>query len=422
MEHFTPAVTEVPQVLVSAKSVELVPVRETLLMESAALPVLVSVTVCAALVVPTSVVKVSGPVAESETTGAGAAVPVPVRVTDCGEPAALSASETDAVKVAADAGVKVIAIEHIAPAATDVPQVLVSAKSVELGPVMETLLMESAALPVLVSVTVCAALVEPTCAVKVSGPVAERETTGAGVTVPVPLRVTDCGEPAALSVRETDAAKVVAEAGVKVTDMAHLAPAARDLPHVFVCAKSLGLVPVMEMLPMESAALPVLVSVTACAALVAPTAAVNVSGPVVFSETTGSGVAVPVPFSVIDCGEAAASSVSESTAVKPATDAGVNVTEIAHLALTASDAPQVLVCAKSVGFVPAIFMLLMVSAALPVLVSVTVCAALVEPTAAVNVSGPVVLRETTGAGAAVTVAVTAADFTIEPDVPVIVME
>lgn len=37
----------------------------------------------------------------------GGGVPVPVRFAVCGEPAALSATERVAVKVAADAGVKV---------------------------------------------------------------------------------------------------------------------------------------------------------------------------------------------------------------------------------------------------------------------------------------------------------------------------
>ena len=61
----------------------------------------------------------------SEATGAGMAVPVPVRVTDCGEPVALSATEREAVKVVADAGVKVIEMEQVALAASELPQVLV---------------------------------------------------------------------------------------------------------------------------------------------------------------------------------------------------------------------------------------------------------------------------------------------------------
>jgi hypothetical protein len=62
------------------------------------------------------------------------------------------------------------------------------------------LVMLSAALPVLVSVTICAALVELTCwlaNVKLND---DRLTVGAGTVVPVPLSVIVCGLPVALSV------------------------------------------------------------------------------------------------------------------------------------------------------------------------------------------------------------------------------
>jgi hypothetical protein len=52
-------------------------------------------------------------------------VPVPVRETVCGEPVALSAMETLAVKPVAEVGVKVTEIMQLAPAASEVPQVLV---------------------------------------------------------------------------------------------------------------------------------------------------------------------------------------------------------------------------------------------------------------------------------------------------------
>jgi hypothetical protein len=63
---------------------------------------------------------------------------------------------------------------------------------------MDMLLIESAALPLFKSVATCATLVVPAFAVKISeGGVSE--TTGAGGTVPMPLRATVCGEPVALS-------------------------------------------------------------------------------------------------------------------------------------------------------------------------------------------------------------------------------
>lgn len=57
--------------------------------------------------------------------GGGGTVPVPVRLTLCGEPEALSATESVAVKLAAEAGVKVMEMEQVALAARVSPQVLV---------------------------------------------------------------------------------------------------------------------------------------------------------------------------------------------------------------------------------------------------------------------------------------------------------
>ena len=77
-----------------------------LLIVRAALPVFLSVAVCAALVVPEVALKLSeGGV--SKTAGVGVVVPLPVRLAVCGEPEALSVTESVAVKPAADAGVKV---------------------------------------------------------------------------------------------------------------------------------------------------------------------------------------------------------------------------------------------------------------------------------------------------------------------------
>jgi hypothetical protein len=238
----------------------LAPVIEIPEMVRAAVPVFLSVTVCAALVEPVLAEKVSE-VGEREAAGAAAVVPVPLSVTDCGEPVALSATESMAAKLVAEAGVKVIDMEQLALAASELPQVLVWAKSVGLVPAIEIPEMAKAAVPVFLSVTVCAVEVEPETAEKVSD-VGEREAAGADAVVPVPLRATVCGEPVALSATESVAAKLVAEAGVKVTDMEQLALAASELPQVLVWAKSVGLVPVIEIPEMARAALPVFLSVT----------------------------------------------------------------------------------------------------------------------------------------------------------------
>jgi hypothetical protein len=86
----------------------------------------------------------------------------------------------------------------------------------------------------------------------------ERLTTGL---TPVPERVTVCGLPEALSLRVRAAVKDAALAGVKVTLMLQLPPAATLPPQLLLCAKSLGLVPASARLLMLKAALPVLLKV-----------------------------------------------------------------------------------------------------------------------------------------------------------------
>jgi len=123
---------------------------------------------------------------------------------------------------------------------------------------------------VFINVVDCAALVVPATAEKVSV-AGESETPGAAGAVPVPLNATVCGEPVALSAIESVAAKLAANAGVKVTETVQLAAAASELPQVVVSAKSVGLAPVMVMPVIESAALPVFISVAVCAGAVVPT-------------------------------------------------------------------------------------------------------------------------------------------------------
>src|SRR2546427_3476062 len=91
-----------------------------------------------------------------------AASPVPVRLAACGLPLALSATLNVALLVPLAVGVKVTLIVHWAPAATEVPQLLVCPKSPLFVPLMAMLVMSSAAVPLLERVTVCAALVVST--------------------------------------------------------------------------------------------------------------------------------------------------------------------------------------------------------------------------------------------------------------------
>ena len=64
--------------------------------------------------------------------------------------------------------------------------------------------------------------------------VVDKLTAGAVPIVPVPLRLTECGLPVALSVIVTTPVRVPVVVGVKVTLMLQFAPAATVLPQVLV--------------------------------------------------------------------------------------------------------------------------------------------------------------------------------------------
>ena len=231
----------------------------------------------------------------------------------CGEPVALSTTEIAALRLPADPGVNVTVMVQLPPAASDVPQLLLWPKLLELVPVTEMLVMASAAVPGFDSVIGSAAAAVPTSVLGKASGFGLSTAWGVGTALPVPLSATVWGEPVALSATESVAENAVADAGVNVTETVQLDSAARELPQVVVSAKSVGLAPVMEMLLMASAALPVLVSVAACAALVVPVFAVNVSEPGV-SETAGAGGTVPVPLSSTVWGEPVALSETDSVA------------------------------------------------------------------------------------------------------------
>ena len=91
--------------------------------------------------------------------------PAPERVMLCGLFAALSVMLTLALRVPVAEGVKLMVSVQLAPIASVlglVGQVAVSAKSPVLGPASAMLVIVKAAVPALVSVTDCVALVVPT--------------------------------------------------------------------------------------------------------------------------------------------------------------------------------------------------------------------------------------------------------------------
>jgi hypothetical protein len=120
--------------------------------------------------------------------------------------------------------------------------------------------------------------------------------------------------------------------------------------------------------------------------------------------TLAGGSAVPV--SPTCCGVPLALSATFSVAVSAPVELGVNVTLIMQLPPAATLEPHDgLTCAKSAAFAPKMLMPMpvpvMLSAALPVLESVTVCAGEVVPLTSGAKTSKVVLRLAMGAGGAI---------------------
>jgi hypothetical protein len=88
----------------------------------------------------------------------------------------------------------------------------------------------------------------------------------------------------------------------------------------------------------------------------------------------------PVPLRPTDCGLPLALSVTATAAVLVPEAVGLKVTLIVQLPGAATLEPQLLVWAKSPLLAPVRAMPAMVSVALPVFESVTVCAGLIVPT------------------------------------------
>jgi hypothetical protein len=172
----------------------------------------------------------------------------------------LSLNERLPDAVPAAVGVNVTATVQVAAAATgfEVEQVVPEVAMAK-GLVTEIAVKVRLALPVLVSVMVCDGLAVPTGS---GGKVGDTDKLTVGP-VPVPLKLTVCGLPLALSVRAISPVLVWIAVGVKVTETVQLAEAARELPQLLDWAKS----PEAVMLEMVRVALPVLINVTAWEAL-----------------------------------------------------------------------------------------------------------------------------------------------------------
>lgn len=154
--------------------------------------------------------------------------PVPVSDTVCGLPAALSVIVRVPVLEPPTVGSKKTPMEQLEPTDKLLPHELSGPKSEGLA---VTLAMIRGAAPVFISVTVCGRLLVPTY--WFGNMMLEGEMLVIG-TRPVPVSVTDCGLPDALSVMVRDAVRVPVAVGLKVILMEQLELAATLVPQVFV--------------------------------------------------------------------------------------------------------------------------------------------------------------------------------------------
>jgi len=164
-------------------------------------------------------------------------------------------------------GAEATLIAQLAPTAKEPPQLLVSTNC----PETVTLLKVTLAVPVLRTVTVCEPLVCPTLTLPKLRLVGDTLTVvdpPEGET-PDPVKLIVWGLFEALSVMVTVPVRVPVVVGAKSTLIAQLAPAATEDPQVPEPAKAKS--PPMVRLLIVSVAFPVLLSVTACAALAVPT-------------------------------------------------------------------------------------------------------------------------------------------------------
>jgi hypothetical protein len=248
--------TEPGHVLVTAKSPGSAPPAPIFVIVKAALPVLVRVRDCAALVEPRVwAAKARVPVERFTL----APLPVPVRDAVCGLLPRLSAMLTEAWRIPVAVGENFTRIVQMAFCANVPGQLLVSEKSPGSAPTRVMPLIVKLVLPVFVIVMLCALLVAPRAWL------AKVRIEGVRLTCPespVPVRATDCGLPLALSAILTEAVRLPELEGVNVTLIVQLPFTVTTPPHVLVSAKSPALAPVTEMPVRTKVAVPVLVRVT----------------------------------------------------------------------------------------------------------------------------------------------------------------
>ena len=300
-----------------------------------ALPLLVTVTVCAAALSPTKVdgkVRLPG----RKLTADANTFAVPLKASAWLP--ALSVTLILPLRLPPAVGLNVTVTTQLPLGAMAAAQVLVCVKSVAPA-VTDTPVTLRFALPELLMLAVITELV-PTLVETNDKLAGDTLNTGAGAAMAVPVKPTAWGLPAELSAMAILPARAPITPGLNVTVMVQEPLAAIAAPQVLVSANS-ALFDVTVLT--TNAELPELVMVTVCVAL-APMlveAKVRVAGD---APNTGAGAAAAVPVSATVCGLPVALSATEIAPERAPVAVGLNVTVITQLPFAATDAGQVLVC------------------------------------------------------------------------------
>src|SRR5579871_4585796 len=308
---------ELPQVDVPCTKP--VPVTPTLVIDNVAVPVLVSVTVRAALFAPTVTLPKATGFGAPLTPGAAtvAVTPVPLNATCAGEPEAFDAISRLAARLPSAPGVNVSETVQLALICSEVPLWQLppdpSANSVAFVPLTASPLSMRAAVPELVTVSVFAVLTLLSGWLPKPSVVADRLTAGAAAALPVPLKLMVPGLPVALWAMVIEALRAPAACGVNTAEIEHELPAATELPAPqlpppLASAKSPGFVPPRVTAEMARAAEPVFDIVAVMAVELLITVRLPKERDVVEGEYAGAAVA---PFGLAMYAAMLATSVAE---------------------------------------------------------------------------------------------------------------
>lgn len=160
---------------------------------------------------------------------------------------------------------------------------------------------------------------------------------------------------------------------MKVTLIVQDDPTGTDVPQLLVCENWLGALPVSVMLVIGSAALPVFVTVSGRAALEVPT--VTEPNETEVGDTVKGSEPVPLKAAVCVTTDA----VTFSVALAAPAVVGLNTTLIVQVLPEGMELPQVLVCENRLAPAP-LKVMLGAGSVPPLLVKVTVCGVLDDPT------------------------------------------